>query len=123
MALQGKYNFKGIDISEAYVKVDLINYTANYNQQTVEKTAAKYNEDGSIKTPAVNEQQWIENSPTHWSAKVYKDKATRDADPTNFITTIYGDMELAKNAGAKNPVQQAYVAIKAMEEYKDYTDV
>ena len=123
MALQGKYNYKGLDISEAYVKVDTVNYNSSYKEETVEKTAAKYNEDGTIKSAAVTEVQWVENNVGSWSAKVYKDKAARDANPLNFITVVSGNMVMAKNAGAKNPVVQAYVAVKAMDEYKDYTDV
>jgi hypothetical protein len=123
MALQGKYNFKGIELTEAYIKVDSVHYGASHEQSEVIKTAAKYNEDGSIKSEAVTETQWNETSPAGWSAKVYKDKATRDSNPNNWITSINGSYQLLKTASAKNPVTQSYVAIKAMDDYKDYTDV
>ena len=123
MALQGKYNFKGLEVSEAYIKVDSVNYTASYNMETSEKTAAVYNSDGSIKTPAVMESSWVEKSPASFSGKVYKDKAERDSNPNNWLAEIWGQFEMTKNAGAKNAVIQAYTELKAKDEYKDYTDV
>ena len=123
MALQGEYNFKGIEISEAYIKIDNVNYSASHAVETTEKTAAVYNSDGSLKTAAVMEDAWKETSPSSYSAKVYKDKAERDSNPTNWLAEIWGQFEMAKNAGAKNAVIQAYTALKAQDDYKDYTDV
>ena len=123
MALQGEYNFKGIEISEAYIKIDNVNYSASHAVETTEKTAAVYNSDGSLKTAAVMEDTWKETSPASFSGKVYKDKAERDSNPTNWLAEIWGQFEMAKNAGAKNAVIQAYTALKAQDDYKDYTDV
>ena len=78
MALQGEYNFKGIEISEAYIKIDNVNYSASHAVETTEKTAAVYNSDGSLKTAAVMQDTWKETSPASFSGKVYKDKAERD---------------------------------------------
>ena len=123
MALQGKYNFKGIEIAEAYVKIDNINWNTYHNQETTEKTPAKYNEDGSIKSEAVMETAWKENANGSWHAKVYKDKAARDANPNDFITNFGGSFDMAVAASSKNALNQAYIAMKAMDDYKDYTDV
>ena len=123
MALKGKYNFKGIEIAEAYVKVDGINWNSYSEQETTEKTPAKYNEDGSIKSEAVMETSWKKTAHANWNAKVYKDKAARDAEPNNFITIINGSFAMAVTSTAKNALNQAYLAIKAMDDYKDYTDV
>ena len=123
MALQGKYNFKGIEIPEAYIKVNSVNYNSSYNQKTTEKTAAVYNSDGSLKTEAVMETVWVESNQANFNGKVYKDKAARESNPSIFITEIYGNFEMAKNTGAKNVVIQAYNDLKAKDEYKDYTDV
>ena len=57
------------------------------------------------------------------NAKVYKDKAARDAQPNDFITTINGSFAMEVKAASKNALNQAYLAIKAMDDYKDYTDV
>ena len=123
MALQGKYDFKGIEIPEAYIKVDNISYNGHHMIETVEKSAAVYNSDGSLKTAAVMEDKWVEKNPTRYTAKVYKDKAQRDSNPNNWLTEIYGQFEISKGSSAKNPVVQAYVALKADDKYKDYADV
>lgn len=123
MALQGKYNFKGIEIAEAYVKIDSINWNSYHNQETTEKTPIKYNEDGTVKSEAVYETSWVKGANGNWNAKVYKDKAARDANPNDAITSISGSFEMATNSTAKNALNQAYLAAKAMDDYKDYTDV
>ena len=55
MAIKGAYDYKGIAISDAYVKITSVNWSCNSNQVTSEKTPAVYNSDGSIKTEAVME--------------------------------------------------------------------
>ena len=123
MALKGAYNYRGIAISDAYVKINNVGYSCNSNQVTTEKTPAKYNEDGSLKTEAVMETKWVETANGSYNANVYKDKAARDADPNNNITSIHGSVTMSVAASGKNPVNQAYLAIKAEDAYKDYTDV
>ena len=123
MALKGAYNYRGIAISDAYIKINNVSWNCNSNQVTTEKTPAKYNEDGSIKTEAVMETKWVETTNGSYSANVYKDKAARDADPNNSITSISGGVTMAVAASSKNPLNQAYLAIKAEDAYKDYTDV
>ena len=123
MALKGAYNYKGIAVSDAYVKITNVNWSCNSSSETYVKTAAKYNEDGSIKTEAVMETKWVETTNGSYNANVYKDKAARDADPNNSITNISGSLTMSVAASGKNPVNQAYLAIKAEDAYKDYTDV
>ena len=122
MAIKGAYNYKGIAISDAYVKINNVNWSCNSNQVTSEKTPAVYNSDGSIKTEAVMETKWVENTNGNYSASVYKDKSARDADPTNVITTIGGSVTLSNADDAKNVLKQSYLAMKADDAYKAYTD-
>ena len=122
MALEGAYSWKGLDIAKAYVKINSVNWSCSSNQVTSEKTPAKYNEDGSIKSEAVMQTAWKENANGNWSAKVYKDKAARDANPNNAITNINGSFTMEVKSTAKNALNQAYLAAKAMDDYKDYTD-
>tara|TARA_R110000824_G_scaffold56072_11_gene153869 strand:- start:91 stop:462 length:372 start_codon:yes stop_codon:yes gene_type:complete len=123
MALKGAYNYKGIAISDAYVKVNSVSYHCNSNQVTTEKTPAVFNSDGTVKTDRVMETNWVETANSSYTASVYKDKAARDADPHNSITSISGGVTMSVAASGKNPVNQAYLAIKAEDAYKDYTDV
>ncbi len=123
MALEGNYNFKNISLEDAYIKICRVDYNGGEEIKTQEKTPAVYNEDGSIKTPEVMEDVVVKNHFGSWVARVYKDKATRDANFNGHFQEIYGGFEVAVNSTAKNPVIQAYTAIKAMDAYKDYTDV
>lgn len=124
MALQGKYNYKGIEVDGAYVKVSTVNYNVGYNLEVTEKSPAEYNEDGSLKKEAVMESNWVPGNTTQVSLAVYKDKAERDANPNEPFTTSYLNVvALDTKASAKNHVIQAYNTIKAMDDYKDYTDV
>tara|TARA_R110002051_G_C8663141_1_gene489305 strand:- start:409 stop:780 length:372 start_codon:yes stop_codon:yes gene_type:complete len=123
MALKGAYNYRGIAISEAYVKINNVSYGCNSNQVTTEKTAAVYNSDGTLKTEAVMETKWVETTNGSYSASVYKDKAARDADPNNSITSIGGGVTMSVAASGKNPLNQAYLALKAEDAYTAYTDV
>jgi hypothetical protein len=56
------------------------------------------------------------------SALSYKDKASRDAgNPPIGSAIIHFDMDLSENA--KNAVEQAYVALKALPEMAEAIDV
>ena len=123
MALEGAYSYKGIDIAKAYVKVTSVNWSCNSNTVTSEKTPAKYNEDGTIKSKAVMETKWVQNTNGSWNGVVYKDKATRDSNPNEWICNVNGSVDMDVKASAKNPVVQAYTAMKARDSWKDYKDV
>ena len=56
-----------------------------------------------------------ESKVGRYIAYVYATKAVRDANPKDYITTINGSFEMDVKASAKNPVVQAYAAIKAEE--------
>ena len=122
MALEGKYTYKGIDIAKAYVMVTSVNCSSNNSQVTIEKTPKKYNEDGSIKSEAVMETKWVKSNNGNWTAAVYKDKDARTNTPSTVIDNISGSFDVDVKASGKNPVVQAYAAIKALDAYKTYTD-
>ena len=123
MAIQGKYTYKGIDIADSYIKMSSIHYETRDNSSEQEKIAAVYNSDGTLKTPAVMETVWTKDSRANYSAKIYKDKATRDGNPNEWITNVAGTFTMSVASSGKNPVKQAYDAMKATDDYKDYTDV
>jgi len=122
MALKGAYDYKGIAISDAYVKISSVNWSCNSNPEQYVKTAAVYNSDGTIKTPEVVETKWVQSTFGNWHANVYKDKAARDANPNEHICSVSGSFDVDLKDSAKNPVKQAYVAAKAMDLYKDMAD-
>ena len=122
MALQGKIVWKGIDIDEAYIVIQSANCSVNYVSSQVLKTAAVYNEDGTIKSDAVYEEKIDKHLNGSFSAAIYKNKATKDADPNEPVDMVYGTYTPKHTTSAKNDVAQAYVALKAIEAYKDLAD-
>ena len=125
MALKGTYNFKGISVADAYVKICNVNYSTDEQVKSQLKTAAVYNSDGSIKTPEVYEDVTVVSKKGNYVVKIWKDKATRDAGGSwyNHIAQGSGTFDMDTKASAKNPVVQAYEAMKAEDAWKDYTDV
>ena len=88
MGLKGKYNFKGIELSDAYLQIISIN--CNYHSIPSQnlKTSAVYNSDGSLKTEEVYEKTWEKSPNSSVNIKVFKDKATRDANPDSQLTEL-----------------------------------
>lgn len=123
MAIQGSYNFKGIDISEAYIKINNVNWQTSQREETTETSPATYNEDGTIKKEAVYTTSWVDNYYANYTAVIYKDAAERESNPNNWIDSFGGSFEMAVNSTAKNSVKQAYEALKTLDAYSDYTDV
>ncbi len=125
MALKGSYNYKGITLSDAYVKIVSVNYSCNEHTENRLKTAAVYNSDGSIKTNAVYEDVVVKNTQGNYTAKIWKDKAHRDTvgKYNDDFASVSGSFVMGVSATAKNPVVQAYTAMKAEDAWKDYTDV
>lgn len=123
MAIKGTFTFKGIEVADAYIRVNQVNYNLQDNQTTTVKTPEVLNEDGSLKTAAVLETKWNKTNSANYTAAVYKDQAARDADPGSHFTMIYGIFDYDTKSSAKNSAVQAYSAIKAEDDYKDYTDV
>ena len=122
MALKGSYDYKGITVSDAYVKITSVNWSCNSNSENYVKTAAVFNSDGTVKTPQVDDTRWVQTTVGNWHANVYKDKAARDANPNNQICSVSGSFDMDIKDSAKNPVKQAYVAAKTVDTYKDMAD-
>jgi len=125
MALKGSYVYKGITLSDAYVKVTNVGYSTNEYVNNQLKTAAVYNPDGSIKTEAVYEDVVVKQAQGNYTAKIWKDKAHRDTVGkfVDDFASASGSFVMNVAANAKNPVIQAYVAMKAEDAWKDYTDI
>ena len=122
MALQGKYVWKGIEIPEAYIVIQNASTSCNYNNISEVKTEAEYNEDGTVKTPAVYEYSQEKVLSGSYTAHVYKDKATKDSNHADVITSINGIYTPKHTSTAKNDVAQAYAALKVTDACKDLAD-
>ena len=122
MGLKGSYNFKGIVIGDAYLQVDNVRcHVESYPVHSL-VTAAVLNDDHTVQTPAVYATTYTKHVVTSSKIRVFKDKAARDATPITEIDTFDINFEMNLADSGKNCIKQAYLALKAMEAYTDYTD-
>tara|TARA_Y100001937_G_scaffold78630_1_gene106609 strand:+ start:1199 stop:1570 length:372 start_codon:yes stop_codon:yes gene_type:complete len=122
MALQGNFVWKGIQINEAYIVVKDAFCSCSYQNKAELKTEATYNEDGTIKDPAVYEESIEKRLDGTYTASIYKDKASKDADPFSPVDEITGIYTPKHTSSAKNDVAQAYAALKVTDACKDLAD-
>tara|TARA_R100000908_G_C3743218_1_gene139213 strand:+ start:64 stop:435 length:372 start_codon:yes stop_codon:yes gene_type:complete len=122
MALQGKFAWKGIELSDAYITINEATCKCVYNSKMIVKTPEVLNEDGSVKTEAVMEKEITKVLHGNFTAYIYKDKASKEANPDEVLDTIFSYYTPKHNTSAKNDVAQAYAALKALEAYKDLAD-
>ena len=105
MALKGTITYKGIDVADTHAVVVRANQDCNYSVNQ---------EDNSV----------VKVLNAYALVRFYKDKATYEADFMNY----YDQKEIqfvpsVANGANLNIIKQAYVAMKAMDAYKDMTDV
>ena len=124
MGLKGLQNFKGIELSDAYLRIVNFNYFVDHSFETSIKTPAVMEEDGfTIKTEAVYESNWVNVPKSECLVKVFKDKAARDSDPSSSLYEFIFKLDLSISEESENPIKQSYLALKADERYKEFTDV
>jgi len=104
MALKGTITYKGIAVADTHAVVCRANHDVNYSQDV----------DGNV----------VKTLSAYAQVKFYKDKATYDASASNH----YDQKEIqftpsVANSANLNIVKQSYTAMKAMDAYKDMTDV
>ena len=105
MALKGTITYKGIAVADTHAVIIRANHDCNYSINQ---------EDNSV----------VKTLNAYALVRFYKDKATYDADVHNN----YDQVEISftpsvANGVNLNIIKQAYTAMKAMDAYKDMTDV
>lgn len=123
MALQGNYNFKGIQLPEAYLVVHTAKHVTDFYKKQVLITEAVLNEDNTVETPAVYGVEITKILSGIGFVKVYKDAATKESDPNSELFDFVVSFESKLNQTSKNIIIQAYEALKLEELYSDYIDV
>jgi len=107
MALTGALTYKGLTISNAYLKVMTIHHRAVDTSTEAD--------DGTI--------TWGKANHADYSARVYKDAAAYAANPDEAIYTISGSFTPSVANGANlNIVKQTYEHLKTLADYDDLTD-
>jgi hypothetical protein len=124
MALQGLQNFKGIELSEAYLQISNFSYSMNSLLDTSIKTEAVMEADGvTLKTAAIYETKWVKKPTSEFLVKVFSNKAARDEDPYSSVYEFTFKSNVSTDVDADNFIKQSYLALKADERYKEFTDV
>ena len=104
MALKGTITYKGIAVADTHAVIVRANHDVNYYTD----------QDGNKAKKLLAYAQ----------VRFYKDKATYDADATNYYDQREVEFTPSVANGANlNIVKQGYTAMKAMDTYKDMTDV
>ena len=108
MALTGELAFRGLTISNAYLRV------MGCDHRVVDRSTE--DEEGNI--------TWSKVLIADYSARIYKDADTYAANPDQAVTTISGSFTPSVANGANlNIVRQTYEHIKTLADYDDLTDV
>jgi hypothetical protein len=123
MALQGNYNFKGIQLPEAYFMVENTRSRKTHRSEQVLITPAVLNELDEIIEPPVYELQWIKTVEAVVSVKFYNTKSSKEENPGNFLDSKNYAFIPSENQTAKNITIQSYEYLKTLEEFSDFTDV
>ena len=107
MALTGELTYKGLTISNAYLKV-----MTCYHRAVDTSTTA---EDGTV--------TWSKQNHADYSARVYKDLDAYNANPDAAIYTITGTFTPSvANTANLNIVNQTYTHLKTLADYDELTD-
>ena len=124
MALKGAYNYAGINLTEAYVRVDSVHWKSNGDMEMVETKAAVFDRPGGAKiiTPAEYGKRWVDKTRTNYTYSIYKDKAAREALPGTKVEELFTSFDMDTKTDAKNAVQQAYTHLKTKDVFKDMVD-
>ena len=75
MALKGAYNYAGINLTEAYVRVNSVHWKSNGDMEMVETKAAVFDKPGGarIVQPAEYGKRWVDKTQTNYTYSIYKD--------------------------------------------------
>ena len=107
MALTGQLTYKGLTISNAYLKVMQVHHRAVDTSTEAE--------DGTV--------TWSKANHADYTARVYKDLAAYNANPDQAIYTISGTFTPSVANGANlNIVNQTYTHLKTLADYDELTD-
>ena len=108
MALTGELIYKGLTISNVYLRV------MEAHHRVVDTSTEA--EDGTV--------TWSKTLYADYSARVYKDAAAYAANPDEAVYTISGSFTPSvSNAVNMNIVKQTYVHLKTLSDFSNLADV
>ena len=107
MALTGNYNFKGLDVPNAYIKVDSSDCISRYYEEWDEATTSSI---------------WVERQWGSYRASIYVDESCRTNNPKDILDSIDGRFAHSSSVDSKNILLQSYEDIKLKYSGSTWTD-
>ena len=108
MAIKGKLNFKGIDLPEAYININKIQWT-----QKRDFVFKKNDKEEVIQEP-------IKIIITEYQCNVYADEETRKNSPDQILINMSGRLELSEKKKDGHLLEQVYKHMMAQDNFKDW---
>jgi len=107
MALTGEQTFRGLTISNAYVRVmDVRHRAVDSSTEAEDETIT-----------------WDKTLYADYSVRIYKDEASKIANPDSAVTTISGSFTPTVGEDDKNLVIQCYEHLKTLDNFILLTDI
>ncbi len=123
MALQVNYNFKGIELPEAYFMVENTRSRKNHVKNQVLISEAVLNELDEIIEPPVYEMQWSKVVDAVVTVRLYATESSKEENPSSFLESKSYSFTPSENQTAKNITIQSYEYLKTLGEFEDSIDV
>ena len=123
MALQVNYNFKGIELPEAYFMVENTRSRKNHVKNQVLISEAVLNELDEIIEPPVYEMQWSKVVDAVVTVRLYATEPSKEENPNSFLESKSYSFTPSENQTAKNITIQSYEYLKTLGEFEDSIDV
>ena len=123
MALQGNYNFKGIDVPNAYLMIKDITYNKSIQLEPFEITPPVLDDENKIIEEAVIENKENVYHNCRSILAIYKDKSTKESDPQSYFATKEFNFKVEVGDDSKNNTIQSYNYIKGIKEFSELADV
>jgi len=123
MALQVNYNFKGIELPEAYFMVENTRSRKNHVKNQVLISEAVLNELDEIIEPPVYEMQWSKVVDAVVTVRLYATESSKEENPNSFLESKSYSFTPSENQTAKNITIQSYEYLKTLGEFEDSIDV
>ena len=102
MALTGEQTFRGLTISNAYVRVMNADHIATDTQD----------EDGN----------WSTTLKAYYTANIYKDASAKAANHNDPVTIVRGSFTPTVGVNDKNLITQCYVHLKTLDDFSSLSD-
>ncbi len=108
MAITGKLNFKGIELPEAYININKVQWSQKRD------VVFSKNDKGEIS------QEPIKIIVTEYQCNVYADEETRKNSPDQVLVNVTGRLELSEKKKDGHLLEQVYNHMLLQDNFKEW---